>query len=205
MGLPWQNKVPTWSINQLFLSAVIQTVILWPVMFFLLKVDGQRLSSLGLDREKWRTSVIPGLLFGVLVTILDMFVLTPLSDSCFPASDSPSLDRWFQDLRAIPFWIFLACVGGGLNEEAWRSFVLSRFERAFARPGLIWALLAQAGFFGLSHLYQGKAQAVAAGFLGMVFALIYLRRRSSWDAVIAHTTSDIIGVGMAFFHRYGRA
>jgi membrane protease YdiL (CAAX protease family) len=202
LGLSWQSQVPSWSITHLFLSAALQSAILWPVIFFLLKIDGQRISSLGLDREKWRASLIPGVLFGVFITILDMFVLTPFSGLCFPGSDSSALGHWFQDLRAIPLWIFLACIGGGLNEEVWRSFVLTRFEKAFANPGLIVALALQAVFFGLSHVYQGKAQALAAGILGLVFALIYLRRRSCWDAVIAHATNDMIGVGMAFFGYY---
>ena len=201
-GLKWQNNVASWSVNQLFLSAVIQTAILWPVLFFLLKMDGQRISRLGLDREKWRTSLTPGLLLGVFVTILDILVFTPLSGRCFPGSDSPGLDHWFQDLRAIPLWIFLACIGGGLNEEAWRSFVLTSFEKAFAKPGLVAAMALQAIFFGLSHLYQGKARALAAGVLGLVFAFIYLRRRSCWEAVFAHATIDLIGVGLAFFSWY---
>ena len=48
--------------------------------------------------------------------------------------------------------------------------------------------------FGLGHLYQGLGTAISTAVSGLVFALVYLRRRSALEPVIAHAFSDVLAM-----------
>jgi membrane protease YdiL (CAAX protease family) len=89
-------------------------------------------------------------------------------------------------------------VGGGFTEELQRAFVLTRFERAFGKAGLVVALLIDSDCFGVGHLYQGYSGAVSAGITGLLLGLVFLHRRRVADAMVAHAGYDLIGVAAAY-------
>ena len=51
------------------------TVVTWGVILLLLKIQGEGLGSIGLGREKWRRSLVPGVLFGMVLVGLAIFAL----------------------------------------------------------------------------------------------------------------------------------
>lgn len=177
---------------------LVATIVVWGVIFLLLKIQGDGFASIGLSREKLRKSLVPGVLLGVAAAVLEIFVLMPLARRCFPNAQAASLEHWFEGPGVIPLWLFIASLAG-LKEESSRSFVLTRFEKAFGKKGLILGLILQTTMFGIGHAYQGKAGAIVAGILGLVYALVYLRRRSCWEAAITHSTYDLILVGIAIY------
>jgi len=167
-------------------------------MWLLVKHDGQKLSELGLRQEQLKRSFVTGIPFGVGILVVCNVLIPTLTRGWFPGPEASPIGNWFQSLRAIPAWIFLGLIAGGLTEEAERAFVLTRFERTFGRAGLIVAIVLSSVMFGLGHLYQGNAAAFSLGVGGVLFALVYLRRRSCWEAVVAHGTFDAIGITMIF-------
>ncbi len=85
---------------------------------------------------------------------------------------------------------------GGVKEEIQRAFVLNRFHH-LGGPwfGLIlWSL-----FFGLGHLVQGPDNAVAAGILGVLFGILYLRRKSLTAPIVAHALYDVLTLAIYWF------
>jgi membrane protease YdiL (CAAX protease family) len=184
------------SLTQLVPILLAMTVVTWGGILLLLRFQGEGLGSIGLGREKWRKSLVPGVLFGLVAVSLQAFVLMPLGRRCWPNSQAPSLNHWLEGPGVIPLWLFLACLAGP-KEELPRSFILTRFEKAFGRKGLMISLLVQPIMFGFGHLYQGQAAAVVAGIVGFMYALIYLRRRSCWESAIAHSTYDLVLVSVA--------
>lgn len=93
-----------------------------------------------------------------------------------------------QDLIRSPAdaWAFaiVGIVGGGLREEIQRAFVLRRFERYLggAWIGLVLFSLA----FGAGHAIQGWDVTIATASLGVLWGLVYLRRRSIAAPFVSH-------------------
>ena len=95
-------------------------------------------------------------------------------------------------------WIFLAVVGGGFTEELIRAFILTRFERALGLIGLAVAVAVDSIVFGVGHLYQGVTGAGSIGVTGVLFALIFLKRRRVADSMVVHAVFDLFGILLAY-------
>ena len=79
---------------------------------------------------------------------------------------------------------------GGLKEELQRAFVLTRFEENLGGVAVglgLWSL-----FFAFGHVIQGLDNAVAAGVLGLLFGVLFIRRRSVTGPIVAHASYDIL-------------
>jgi membrane protease YdiL (CAAX protease family) len=170
----------------------------------LLRANGERLADLGFSRHAFRLAWLPGLLFAIgLFVVVHGLVGSVLAAALGGTGTSPAVIALFRDPRDAPLWVFCAIIGGGFNEELVRAFILTRFERAWGPIGLILAVVVDSIEFGMGHLYQGIASAVGSGVTGLLFALIFLRRRRVADAMVAHAGFDLLGVAAAYA-LYGR-
>ena len=73
---------------------------------------------------------------------------------------------------------------GGVREELQRAFLLRRFEHHLG--GVNVGVVVMSVAFGLGHALQGWDAAVTTGVLGVVWAVMYLRRRSSIAPLVSH-------------------
>ena len=100
--------------------------------------------------------------------------------------------------RDMP-WLGPACLMQAFAQEAqFRGMLMGGLERVMGRG---WANLAQATFFGLTHLavnYQGPVGPFVPVTIavGLVLGWIAQRTRSLWPAVIIHAAGDI-GITLA--------
>ena len=78
------------------------------------------------------------------------------------------------------------------EETIFRGYLLLRF-RALTRGTFVPVVLS-AVIFSLGHGYEGSAGAVTVGFIGAVFALIYLWRNSLTAPVVMHFLQDFAGI-----------
>jgi membrane protease YdiL (CAAX protease family) len=79
---------------------------------------------------------------------------------------------------------FIAVVAGGVREELQRAFLLRRFELHLGGPMVGVGVLSI--LFGLGHFPQGWDAVIATGALGAIWAIVYLRRRSSIAPIVSH-------------------
>ncbi len=98
--------------------------------------------------------------------------------------------------QALLFGV-VAIVAGGVREELQRAFLLRRFESSLggARVGLVVLSVA----FGLGHYVQGWDAAITTGVLGAIWAVMYLRRRSSAAPLVSHALFNSLEVVRAGF------
>ena len=162
----------------------------------LLRIQGQRFEVLGLHSRDWRAHLRAGLLIGAAMFVALNVVLTSVMDALIPraAAEGPSVMAFFKQPINLLAWLPIGVIGGGLVEELERIFVLTRFEQAFGRAGLRLALILSSVIFGVGHLYQGVGAAISTAVSGLVFALVYLRRRSAVEPVVAHAFSDVLAM-----------
>ena len=77
-----------------------------------------------------------------------------------------------------------AILAGGVREELQRAFLLRRFEQHLGGAAVGTIVLSVA--FGVAHFEQGYDAIITTGVLGLIWALIYLRRRSSLAPIVSH-------------------
>ncbi|MCE7991753.1 MAG: CPBP family intramembrane metalloprotease [Roseivirga sp.] len=189
------------GVWDLFSTASLYGAINLIVIFALWYWSGGNLRGLGLRKEGAGKHLLIGMLFG-LAMLLQHYLLTgPLIRSFVPANADQGIDMplLFQNTADIPFWILLSVFKGGFEEELWRSFEMNSFKRVFGKAGLVFGLIAGAVFFGLQHSYQGLDSVISTGFDGLLYGLIYLRRRSVIEAMAAHATFDIISILAGYY------
>jgi membrane protease YdiL (CAAX protease family) len=186
------------SVRVLALLAGAKAGVVLALVWALLWAGGERLADLGLDVRAVRLALLPGLLLAVGIFLLNVVGSALQSVLGGGTGTAPAVVALLRDLRGAPYWVFAAVVGGGFAEELQRAFTLTRFERAFGKAGLVVALLLDSACFGVGHLYQGYSGAVTTGVSGLLFGLVFLRRRRVADAMVAHAGYDLIGVAAAY-------
>ena len=189
MGLSAQDIYG--GVPHLVLYLMLESSLTLGIILILLWAGGRRLHDLGwAERGWWRESYagvrfVP-LLFGATFLVRFLFVIF------LPqyVSESNPLLEMIQDGTDLGLLLLTSVVVGGIKEEVQRAFILVHFRNHLggAVPGLIlWSV-----FFGAGHSFQGVDFAVAAGVLGLLFGLLYLRRGHLAAPIVAHALYDVV-------------
>ena len=94
----------------------------------------------------------------------------------------------------VGIFALVVVLAGGVREEVQRGFILHRFDGDLggARLGLVLFSVA----FGLGHLTQGLDAALITGMLGLLWGVMYLRRRSVVAPAISHSLFNLIEIAL---------
>jgi membrane protease YdiL (CAAX protease family) len=96
------------------------------------------------------------------------------------------------DIPKLVLAIFLVTVVGIAEETIFRGYLIMRFRDLNA--GAPTAILLSAFIFSLGHGYEGTAGVITVGVMGLVFALVYLWRRSLVAPMIMHCLVDFVSI-----------
>ena len=141
----------------------------------------------------WRILVLYVVIASLVSLALTMW-LVPARLLSLPRNNT---DMWLIIMIAYPF------VSAIPQEIVFRVLFFERYGTLF--PNLRLAILANAGAFGLAHLFYGNWPAVVLTVIaGGIFAWAYAERRSFGYACVLHAVSGQIvftsGLGIFFFH-----
>jgi membrane protease YdiL (CAAX protease family) len=78
------------------------------------------------------------------------------------------------------------------EETIFRGYLILRFKAITTNTAS--AVLASAVIFSLGHGYEGSAGVITVGVMGLVFAFVYLWRKSLVAPVVMHFLQDFIGI-----------
>jgi membrane protease YdiL (CAAX protease family) len=156
-------------------------IIVLATLFLLLQLEGEGFNELGLSVREWPKHLGVGLLFGLVMFVALNVSLGSVMSSLLPrtAASGPSILTFFKQ-RVV--------------EELQRIFIFTRFEKWLGRPGLVLGIVLSSVMFGLGHRYQGLGIAISTAVSGVLFALVYLRRRSALEPITAHAFSDVLAM-----------
>ena len=196
---PGDQEVPD-TMMELFLQVMKVKLITLLIIYLLIKFEGSKFSELGFENTTAR-KIWVGSLFGIGVFIIANILFSSILDSVNPSGNTTNsqLFSLLSNSANLPVFLFLGIFGGGFVEEIQRIFVLTRFEKVGKLPGLLIALIISTVVFGLGHLYQGINSVFVTGLTGLLFGLVYLRKRSAIEAITCHAVFDIIGIILAYF------
>ncbi len=146
--------------------------------------------------ELWRgLALLPVALIGVNLFVLGLRAIAPWLHT---VKDSP-----IAGLMRTPFdaAIFLVVVvlAGGVREELQRAFILHRFGQCLG--GIRLGLGIFTVTFGLLHLDQGADVAIAVGLLGLLWGVLYIKRRSAVMSMANHAAFNAANVAQQMFLR----
>ncbi len=97
--------------------------------------------------------------------------------------------------KTVPEFVLAAVMVGvvALAEETiFRGYLILRLREITSSTAA--AVLLSAVLFSLGHGYEGSAGVVTVGVMGLVFALVYLWRRSLVAPMVMHFLQDFIGI-----------
>jgi len=170
-----------------FSLLLIDSIVLIAMMVLLTRAHHESTRELWLGNRPIMREVGVGLALVPLVFLLVGFIMTALMrllPGLHNVAENP-IERLAaggpQDAAMLGV---IAILAGGVREELQRAFLIRRFEQHLGGP--IVGVLVLSTAFGLGHLPQGWDAVIATGVLGAVWAIVYLRRRSSVAPMVSH-------------------
>jgi membrane protease YdiL (CAAX protease family) len=136
-------------------------------------------------RKAWREAALGLVLVpaAYLLVIIVLAVSISLQPSLHNVPVNP-FGRMMTTPRDTVIFALVVMFAGGVREEIQRAFIIRRFDQYLG--GALLGILLFSILFGLGHLEQGYATAIATGVLGAAWGLLYWLRRSVIAPVVCH-------------------
>jgi uncharacterized protein len=174
-------------------STILRDLALVSLVIFFLWRNRESVKMIGwVGRNGLREAAIGVLLFIPMfyaAGFLDQLLVAAGFSS--PATPMPSLEATGGILESILGFILVTIVA--ISEETiFRGYLLLRFNNIFTST--FFAVVLSAFIFSLGHGYEGTAGVITVGFMGFVFAIVYLWRGSLIAPIVMHFLQDFIGI-----------
>ena len=183
-----------------------------PFLFLLgwisLRWRGLGWRDVGLARPaNWRRTIAIGVLCGIGMELLELFVTQPLlvklTGKMPDFSDLGELHgNWKLTLLFIALSWTLAAFG---EEMVYRGYLMNRVAGLFRRPKVAWtiSLVLVSFVFGLGHIDQGITGQVENMIDGLLLGVIFLATGfNMWAAIIAHGVTDTVDILLMYLGKY---
>ncbi|MEW5801848.1 MAG: type II CAAX endopeptidase family protein [bacterium] len=177
------------------LITIFRNLGLTALIFFILTLRGEQPSLIGWTRKDLKKHVFWGivtfpLFYFSVGEILDFFTHAGLSH----IEEVP--------LSLMPTGIWEIVLGGVLvlvvafaEEIIFRGYLITRLEEITENP-LISVLLSTL-LFTIGHAYEGAAGMMAVGYIGLVFSLLFLWKKSLAMVIVLHFLTNFIPIVIA--------
>jgi len=174
-------------------STILRDLALVSLVIFFLWRNRESVKMIGwVGRNGLREAAIGILLFIPMfyaAGFLDQLLVAAGFSS--PATPLPALEATGGIFESILGFILVTIVA--ISEETiFRGYLLLRFNNIFSST--FFAVILSAFIFSLGHGYEGTAGVITVGFMGFVFAIVYLWRGSLIAPIVMHFLQDFIGI-----------
>jgi CAAX protease family protein len=183
-----------------------------PFLFLLgwisLRWRGLGWRDVGLARPaNWRRTIVIGVLCGIGIELLELFVTQPLlvklTGKMPDFSDLGELHgNWKLTLLFVALSWTLAAFG---EEMVYRGYLMNRVAGLFRNPKIAWtiSLVVVSFTFGLGHIDQGITGQVENMIDGLLLGVIFLATGCNmWAAIIAHGVTDTVDILLMYLGKY---
>jgi uncharacterized protein len=187
LGVPPLSDSGTPALPFVAMLLLTDSVVLVALMVAISRAHGDRVSELWLGHRPIAReallglSLVPAIFLLVALLLGGMRLFAPWLHN---VPDNPLEGLAAGGTRDAILFGLVAIIAGGVREELQRAFLLRRFERHLGGTTVGVFVLTVA--FGLGHLMQGWDAGIATALLGLMWAVMYVRRRSSVAPVVSH-------------------
>jgi membrane protease YdiL (CAAX protease family) len=168
--------------------SLIDTAVIALLIKLFLALSGESSADVFVGARPVRGEVLRGLLLLPVVFALVtgiVLALRAVAPWTHTVAESP-LEHYMQTPLDTGIFAVVAMLAGGVREELQRAFILHRFEQRLG--GALLGLVVFSVAFGALHVNQGIDVATAVGVLGLIWGILYLRRRSAVMAMVNHAS-----------------
>ena len=173
-----------------------------------LRLRGLRWKSIGLKiYQSWARTLALGVLFGVLMEALELFVTQPLLVRWlhhFP--DLSDFNDMIGNYKLLLIYIALAWLLAAFGEEmVWRGYLMNRVADLFrgASAPFVVSLVLTSVAFGFGHFDQGMTGWIENTINGLLLGGLYLCfGRSLAVPIVAHGITDTIDLIIIYLGKY---
>lgn len=171
--------------NASLLSLAIVEIVLFAVVAPILIIRGWTASAIGLEPTAHQT------LNGFLLAALGLAIFAVSDIVAYGSVGGAPVNPTLVPSPQLMFSIILgvSLVNAVYEEVFVAGYLISALTEKFSVP---YAVGISALLRGSYHLYQGPVAAISIGVLGLAFALYYVRSKTLWPLVVAHTLLDIV-------------
>lgn len=186
------NKSP-----ELFSFIAIQTIfrdlsLLFLVLFFVWR-NSEKISEIGLYFKNFWFEILTGVLLffpisfsaSILQQILASIGIEPHVNATPFTFEQGGL---YQLILAV----FMVTIVAITEETVFRGYLINRFK-IFTNRNWV-AVFFSTVIFALGHSYQGTSGIIVVGYLGLMFALVYLWRKSLTAPIVMHFMQNFLGI-----------
>jgi len=185
-GMASRSADGGWSPAFIVSMALIDMVLVLLLICGFLYAHGEPLGRFVLGPRRPLREVLLGLAgipaaFALVVAVLA--AILAIRPSLHNVAVNP-FERMLQTPRDAALFAVVAMLAGGVREEVQRAFIVRRFDQFLG--GALIGILLYSVIFGLGHIEQGYAAAIATGTLGAGWGVLYWRRQSVIAPIISH-------------------
>lgn len=190
------------------LIPISKTIFLFVLGWISLNLRGAGWESVGLARPRnWRNAIVVGMVAGLGLVLLELFVsyplLTHLTGKPPDLSDFRPIVGNFGLLLLSVILIWIVAVLG--EELVYRGYLMNRVAGFIGgtRPAWIISLLLVSIVFGAGHIDQGVTGMTENVINGFLLGLLYLRfDRNLIVPIVAHGFSNTVDLLLIYLDRY---
>ena len=167
------------------------------ILFFLWR-NGERVIRIGWTFHRGWKEIALGIGLFIPLYVSASFLEEILQQAGFsvPSTPLPAFAAT-RSIGELVLALILVIVIALVEETIFRGYLILRFK-ALAESPILLALIS-AVIFSLGHGYEGTAGVITVGYMGFIFALIYLWRQSLVAPIVMHFLQDFIGIVLAPF------
>jgi uncharacterized protein len=187
----------TSRISQIYLPSLLIELIILTLVIMTLRRTGTSLAGIGLSKEDFNwANVISALIFFVGAWAM----ITLIRGAILRSGYIPEKDFMYLLPRTLGervFWVLLS-IGAAFSEEiAFRGYIVTRLRILTGRYWL--GAVVSSIAFSLGHLYQGMAGVILTFIYGLLFAGLFVARKSIVPGIIAHFLQDALVLAALLF------
>jgi membrane protease YdiL (CAAX protease family) len=176
-------------------SIILRDLALVSLILFLLWHNGEPIDRIGWTfKNGWKEA------FWGLLLFVPFFYITAIFEQVLQvmglSSPSTPLPSFLTATGTVESLVasLLVIVVAVAEETMFRGYLILRLKAVTASPAA--AVVLSAVLFSFGHGYEGSAGVVTVGVMGLVFALVYLWRKSLIAPIVMHFLQDFIGIVM---------
>ena len=185
-GLQPRDANGDWSPRFIVAMSLIDMLLVLGLVYVFLRAHGELLGEFLLGRRRPAGELLLGLALipaAFVLVVLVLGAILAIEPDLHNVPVNP-FQRMLQTPRDAAIFAVVVMLAGGLREEVQRAFIIRRFDQ-YLGGGLVGIVLFSA-LFGLGHVDQGYAAAIATGVLGAAWGWVYWTRGSVIAPIISH-------------------
>jgi uncharacterized protein len=177
---------------QSFTARAVDQLVLWALFGLIVAIvvlwEKRPLSSIGL---RWRWSSI---VWGLALAAVFILLVSPIQLWVLAQTGLPGFEAGFAGLSELPIWFLVAATlsAGVVEETLYRGYAIERLGPCL---GYVTAGLITMTVHTLAHLPAwGWGPTLSFFVPGIVITAFYLWRRDLLACIVAHATTDTVGI-----------